>query len=101
MRIYISGPITGEKRYKEIFEKAERELEARGYKVINPAKMDEVMPDDTTWEEYMEVSGALLSFADGIYMLEGWEKSKGARMEYEWAKEQGKNIYQQNRERKE
>ena len=43
------------------------------------------MPEDTTWDEYMKVSLTLLQMADAIYMLDGWEDSKGARQEYDMA----------------
>ena len=30
---------------------------------------------------------------DGIYLLEGWEDSKGANVEYDYAVEKGKKIF--------
>ena len=51
--IYISGPITGTSDYMKRFEKAEKELTENGYSVINPAKVNAMLPEDATWEEYI------------------------------------------------
>ena len=53
--IYISGPITGTSDYMKRFEKAEKELTENGYSVINPAKVNAMLPEDATWEEYIKV----------------------------------------------
>lgn len=91
-KIYISGPISGTEDYKERFEKAEKELKALGYRVINPAKVNANLPEDTTWEEYMKISLCMLSMCDGIYMMEGWPLSRGARTEYHYALGAGKTL---------
>lgn len=92
MRIYISGPITGHEDYTEKFQQAEDVLKAQGYQVYNPAKTNSTMPEGTTYEEYMEVAFALLKMADTIYMLDGWEQSRGARIEYAWAAGMGYTV---------
>lgn len=84
-RVYISGKITGTTDFMQRFDAAEERLKAEGYAVLNPAKANSYMPEDTTWEEYMKVSLTLLQMADAIYMLDGWEDSKGARQEYNMA----------------
>lgn len=81
-RVYISGPITGTTDYMERFAKAEKELTARGYSVVNPAKVNGQLPDDTTYEEYMKMSICMLKMCDYIYMMRGWRKSNGARVEH-------------------
>ena len=85
LRVYISGKITGTTDFIERFAKAEEKLKSEGYAVLNPAHANSYMPEDTTWEEYMKVSMTLLQMADAIYMLNGWEDSKGAKQEYETA----------------
>ena len=92
MRVYISGPITGTDDYMERFGKAEETLTAAGYQVYNPAHANSYMPKGTTYEEYMEVSFALLKMADAIYMLDGWEQSRGANREYGYALGKGLKI---------
>ena len=84
-RVYISGKITGTTDFMDRFAKAEEKLKAEGYAVLNPAHANSYMPEDTTWDEYMKVSLTLLQMADAIYMLDGWEDSKGARQEYNMA----------------
>ena len=50
MKIYISGAITGTDDYMERFEKAEKELAEKGYSVVNPAKVNAQLPEDTSYE---------------------------------------------------
>lgn len=85
MKIYISGPISGTKDHTERFEKAERALTATGHTVINPERVNGQMPWGTTQEEYMRLSFELLSMCDTIFMLQGWQQSKGAKEELEYA----------------
>lgn len=93
--IYISGAISGTDDYMERFEKAETELETIGYTVINPAKINSFLPITTTWEQYMEIDYKLLDICDYIYMTKGWQNSKGANAELEYAKEHNiKIIYE-------
>lgn len=84
-RIYISGAITGTTDYLDRFEKAEKELTEKGYVVINPAKVNAMMPVETTYEEYMKMSMTMLDMCDYIYMLKGWQQSRGANREYGYA----------------
>lgn len=92
MRVYISGPITGHADYKEKFDLAEVKLRLTGHEVINPAHLNHVMPSDATHEEYMKICLELLEMADVICLLEGWEKSHGASIEYGYARAMGKAI---------
>ena len=86
MKVYISGPISGTTDYMERFAKVQKDLEDRGYEVVNPALINSHLPKSTIWDQYMDVSLALLSICDSIYMLPGWEKSRGAVLEYTVAK---------------
>lgn len=93
-KVYISGPITGTKDYPERFERVENELPLihQGVDVINPAKVNANLPESTTWEEYMRMSLCMLSMCDGIYMMEGWQQSRGANLEYAYAKGMGITV---------
>ena len=93
-KVYISGQISGLEKddYMERFAKAEKELTERGYSVINPAKVNAQLPDDTTYEEYMKMSLTMLDMCDYIYMMSSWKSSSGACLEYQYAKTLGKNI---------
>ena len=83
-RIYISGPITGVNNFGFNFSEAERKLQEKGHEVINPTKVELLLPKGT-YEEYMKVDMLLLDMCDTIYMLKGWEKSCGANREYGYA----------------
>lgn len=82
MKIYISGAITGTDDYMERFAKAEKELTEQGYSVVNPAKVNAQLPEDTSYEEYMNMSFCMLDMCDSICMLKGLDKSCGANREY-------------------
>ena len=92
MRIYISGAITGIPNFKEIFDKAENELKSKypDAEIINPTMIE--LPQTCTHEDYMRLDFILLDLADTIYLLKGWDKSKGACMEYGYAVAKGKSI---------
>ena len=94
-KVYISGPITGTKDYMSRFSTAHLNLARQGYSVVNPAMVNAMLPEDTTHKEYMAMSFAMLDMCDSIYMLDGWEKSKGAKMEFERALKNGLNIIYQ------
>lgn len=87
MKVYISGKITGLTRdiYLTKFANAEKKLKDMGYEVINPVALNDMLPVDTTWQQYMDVSLVLLKMCDAIYLLDGWEDSPGARVEYTFA----------------
>lgn len=94
MKIYISGAITNNPNYKEDFERAEDYLQ-REYpsaEVINPALVNGFLPKSTTHEEYMRMSFCMLDMADAIFMISGWEESRGANQEYGYALAKDKII---------
>ncbi len=92
MKLYIAGPITGVSDYKENFAKMEQIAKDDGYDVINPARILCEMPESTTHKEYMEVCFTLLTQADAVIFLKGWENSIGAKMEFDFATRSGKTI---------
>ncbi|MBE5846219.1 MAG: DUF4406 domain-containing protein [Lachnospiraceae bacterium] len=85
MRIYISGAITGTTDYEERFREAEKKLIKAGHKVINPVKVNGVMPDGATHEDYMTMSFAMMDICDAVYFMPGWQQSRGANQEYGYA----------------
>ena len=86
-KVYISGSITKDPDYREHFRIAEEKLRAMGMKVFNPVKFE--ADPDKSWEDYMRIDIAQLTRCRAIYLLKGWKKSRGARLEYRIAKELG------------
>ena len=92
MKTYISGSITGTDDFMERFAKAEKGLAEQGYSVVNPAKVNAQLPEDTNYEEYMKMSFCMLDMCDAIYMLDGWEESRGANRKYGYAIAKDKKV---------
>lgn len=95
-RIYISGPITNNKNYESQFAEAASYLLSAGYVPVNPALMARVVPYDATYEEIMNLDLCLLDLCDSIYMLHGWQESKGAMLEYGYAQAKDKLIFKED-----
>lgn len=93
--IYLSGRITDQEDYKKNFAEAEDFLKPMGYVIINPAELDEVA-EDLTYEQYMKICYRLVEIADIIFMVSGWQKSKGANAELSYAKSLGKKVMYQD-----
>jgi len=91
LRVYISGPITGVPDHVEKFEAAFVALSRTGHNPVSPVDIGRAlkyrMGREPTWEEYMREDIKVLMNCDGIYMLDGWNKSKGAGVEKELAEE--------------
>lgn len=80
LKIYISGPMTGLPNYnREAFNAAAEELKDK-YHVINPA----VLPDGLEYDDYIDIAKILIKRCDAIYLLPGWQGSKGANIEYDF-----------------
>jgi hypothetical protein len=84
--VFISGPITGMPDLNiPAFNEAEERIKKTGAAVYNPASL----PLGKNWEWYMDQCFDALSVCTAFYQLPGWENSRGARIENEWALEFG------------
>lgn len=105
MRIYIAGPMAGKKDQNfPAFESASKRLRDDGHFVINPAELSVMFGKPETvaasfkayyagaaqsapdgWsviaQSVMDADLAALRSCHAIYMLRGWEQSRGARKE--------------------
>lgn len=105
LRLYLAGPMTG---YKDLnfpaFHAKAAELRAAGYVVINPAEINggadelaacaSMTPAELAahWYKCMRKDIAAVCTCDGIVMLDGWTRSKGATLEHHVAKALGLHV---------
>jgi hypothetical protein len=95
MLIYISGKISENSNYVDDFFDAEKWLQERGYKTINPSNLNIIFPD-LDYGHYMALDYKLIEMADGIFMIHNWQGSKGACAELSYAKSLGKKVIYQD-----
>jgi hypothetical protein len=89
VRVYIAGPMTGYPEYNfPAFHHTAQVMRDIGYTVISPAELEEGKLGET-WEYYMRRDLPLLCTCDMVVVLEGWEKSRGARLEVQTARALG------------
>jgi hypothetical protein len=87
--IYICGPMTGlPGNNYDAFGQWAQTLRAYGYEVANPAEN----PECPSWEHYMRLSMVQLAQCEGVALLSGWEKSRGASLEVYVATQLGIEI---------
>jgi hypothetical protein len=84
MRWYLSGPMTGLPDFnRPAFHAVARQVRAAGQGELNPA---ELCPPGLRWAAAMAIDLRALDTADGVILLPGWERSRGARIEVQRAK---------------
>lgn len=89
MRVYIAGKMTGVENFNyPAFNKAAAELRAMGYEVENPAEN----PEQPSWEGYLKQAIRQMLTCDAVALLPDWMDSKGARIEFDLAKQLGMEV---------
>jgi hypothetical protein len=81
--VYVSGPMTGKPALNfPAFHHAAAVLRAKGHKVTNPAEMDAADEGKTMdWPDYLRRDIRALMDCNAIVSLDGWQDSRGARLE--------------------
>ena len=112
-RYYLAGPMSGIPQFNfPALDTAKASLLAQGYAVVSPAELDDeiarkaaLASPDGNMEEYVAETGEtwgdflardvklIADEVDGVILLEGWEESKGARLEAFVARTCGKPVY--------
>ena len=90
-KVFISGKISGLDYYVAYgkFANAERTMQQMGYATVNPMK---ICKRNWSWLRCMIKCLWAIFFCDKIFQLPGWQESRGARIEYKWAKLLRKRI---------
>jgi hypothetical protein len=92
LRAYISGPMSGRPEWNfPAFRKAAREWRKRGWRVMDPSRSFGGRTD-LPRSVYMRKDVAMLLRVDAVVVLDGWETSKGARLEVEIARQLGLDV---------
>lgn len=97
MRLYLAGKMSGVPQFNfPAFHAAAADLRARGYDIVSPAELDEKetadaamaskdgSPQDAhrSWIDYLARDLKIVADdVEGIMFLDGWEKSRGAKLE--------------------
>lgn len=90
MKTYIAGQISNNPNYESQFAEAEKNLTEQGHAVINPVKNL-----GFHYKDYIDMGLCELMRCEAIYLLKGWKKSKGAKLEATYAKTVGLQIYEE------
>ena len=99
-RVYIAGKMSGLPRLGfELFDAARDRLTAEGHEVVSPAdisrrvwkekygtEFDPTGDHSGSYQEYLLADLTELATCDAIYLLSGWETSKGVAAELAFAK---------------
>ena len=102
VRIYISGPISNIRQSMMNFQKAEYDLESKGYETYNPFSI--TLPNTVEekveynkvgeWVWYMRRCIPELVNCDAVLMLSNWQESRGAKLEKELAETLKIKVYE-------
>ena len=91
-KIYIAGPMTGYENFnRNSFNDAAIACIENQSIPLNPA----ILPPGLTQGQYMDICLAMIRAADAIYLLKGYEESKGAMAELAYAEKLELDVIKQ------
>lgn len=93
IKVYIAGPMTGLPGFNfPAFKAAAARLRMYGYDAVSPHEGAHNRDLTQPWDYYMREDIKLLVDCDGMALLPGWGKSKGAKLEKYIAKKLGMRV---------
>lgn len=92
---YLAGPMGGYPEHNfPLFKEAASYLRAAGNMILSPHEVPENIPGKAEWADCLKRDLALLLRCSAVYVLWGWEQSKGATLELMIASTLGMPVYQ-------
>ena len=108
LKLYVAGPMRGYPNFNfAAFEAATKRLREQGIEVVSPHEHDLAVGFDPTTAVLkpdgdpvdFDMKAAILwdlqqvADCDGVYMLDGWERSRGANLEIDLARFLNKKVF--------
>jgi hypothetical protein len=98
MKVYLAGPMSGYPRFNfPLFYSVTKFLREQGYEVVSPAELDDERQakiamasvtgepghQEWTWGDFLARDVKIIADGgiEGIILLPGWQRSRGARLE--------------------
>jgi len=96
--VYVAGPISAETGYQvemniRAAEEVARDLLNLGFAPICPHSFERFHQGLLDYDDWMRVDLEILSRCDAIFMVHGWEGSKGSMAELNWAHQNDYPIF--------
>ena len=99
-KVFLSGPMTGYPGYNfQRFNLAEKQLADAGIECVNPVhickkyKEEHVLADKVVFDKMIAEQQEAERGCDAILLLDGWQMSKGVRLELKTALEMDMQIF--------
>lgn len=88
-KFYIAGPISNDPDWRAKFNRAAGRLRGLGLDVANPAEFQWQEKEGISWDDCLKRDIPELLQCDAVYLLPGWEQSRGAVLESHVARQVG------------
>lgn len=97
-KIYVSGAISHHdiEERRAAFASCARFCELCGFESVNPFNNDLYrlgLAEQASWRDHMRADLQMLLDCDAICMMDGWEESKGCKLELDVASTCGLTVY--------